>query len=301
MTRYRLQSRKIFLTYSQCQINKDDLCAHIQTLLPIKHIIVASENHQDGGEHIHVYLESETRPNIRDHRYFDFQNYHPNIQGCRNPDLVQKYVRKDDNYIEFLDPENREKTGKTDYMDVCTTYNSQSEWMQYCVNRNLPFQYAKYFWDASHKTDSTTLYDETIEGTINNPVLVLRGVTKSPNSPSRTTVIIGPTGCGKTTWAKRRAPKPCLFITHLDQLKEFNELEHKAIIFDDMSFTHIPLQGQIHLVDQSNPNAIHRRYGTTLIPPNTDKYITCNEIPFLCENGEIHPAIKRRITYINLL
>jgi len=112
-------------------------------------------------------------------------------------------------------------------------------------------------------------------------------------SQEKTNVIVGPTGCGKTVICLRRMKKPILFVTHVDQLRLFQPSTHRSILFDDMSFSHLPLQAQIHLVDRSLPRAIHRRYGTTLIPPGVQVTITCNERPVTWE-----PAINRRINYL---
>jgi len=36
-----------------------------------------------------------------------------------------------------------------------------------------------------------------------------------------TLLIVGEAGIGKTTWAKKTLPKPCLFVTHIDDLRKF--------------------------------------------------------------------------------
>jgi len=113
--------------------------------------------------------------------------------------------------------------------------------------------------------------------------------------PSNTTVVVGKSGTGKTTWAKTRCPKPALFVSHLDDLKSFRPNIHKAIIFDDMDFKHFPTTAQIHIVDQSDPRSIHVRYATVKLPANLCKIFTCNEFPFV-----EHEAIRRRITEINI-
>lgn len=108
-------------------------------------------------------------------------------------------------------------------------------------------------------------------------------------------MLVGPTGCGKTVWALRFSPKPSLLVRHIDRLRDFDKEIHKSIIFDDMVFKHIPVQGQIHLVDNYLPADIHCRYTTALIPAGTAKIFTCNERPF-----EDHPAINRRIRYYSI-
>jgi len=113
-------------------------------------------------------------------------------------------------------------------------------------------------------------------------------------STRKSTIIIGPSGIGKTTYAKMKAKKPSLFVTHIDDLK-FMNASIKSIIFDDMTFKHLPLQSQIHLVDRDENRSIHVRYGTVQIPQGMEKWFTCNEQPF-----DEHDAIKRRVQEINL-
>lgn len=71
---------------------------------------------------------------------------------------------------------------------------------------------------------------------------------------TRSIVIIGAAGTGKTSWARKHVPKPALFVTHMDVLKQLTA-RHKAIVFDDMSFKHLPREGQIAIVDREQPRA----------------------------------------------
>lgn len=104
-------------------------------------------------------------------------------------------------------------------------------------------------------------------------------------------LVVGGPGIGKTQLALATFPK-ALFVTHMDQLKEFVAEEHEAIIFDDMSFSHLPRTAQIHLVDQEQPRAIHVRYGVAVIPAFTPKVFLSNiEGIFDMSDG----AIRRRI------
>ena len=105
-----------------------------------------------------------------------------------------------------------------------------------------------------------------------------------------TLLIIGESGIGKTTWAKRMMPKPILFVSHMDDLRKFKLSYHKSILFDDVKISHMPETAQIHLLDTENPRSIHVRYGTVRIPARTPKVFTCNTYPVTYEL----PAIKRR-------
>lgn len=108
------------------------------------------------------------------------------------------------------------------------------------------------------------------------------------------TIVYGSSGIGKTQFAKAHF-ECALFVSHMDQLGEFDPEVHDGIVFDDMDFKHLPRSAQIHLVDSDEDRAIHIRYGTASIPAGTKKIFTTNE-----PDGEIFaiddPAIARRIT-----
>jgi len=114
--------------------------------------------------------------------------------------------------------------------------------------------------------------------------------------PGRSTVVIGPPGCGKTTWAKMFCPKPSLFVRHLDSLSELQPY-HQSIIFDDLDFRHLPPPTQKFLVDVTDVAEIHIRYRVARIPPGLTRIITANEYPFITE-GVHADAVRRRIDCI---
>lgn len=107
-------------------------------------------------------------------------------------------------------------------------------------------------------------------------------------------VLQGPTGIGKTTWAKKNAPKPAIMVSQMDDLRHMDN-DIKCIIFDDMDFKHTPRTSQIHLVDFDNERSLYTRYSNARIPAGTFKIFTCNEFPFVED-----PAIRRRIHVVDL-
>lgn len=99
--------------------------------------------------------------------------------------------------------------------------------------------------------------------------------------------IVGPSGIGKTQYAKAHFKNP-LLVRHIDDLKNFTD--HDGIVFDDMDFTHWPPTSQIHLTDVEENSSINVKYGTALIPRGTKRIFTCNTYPF-----SYHPAVERRV------
>jgi hypothetical protein len=110
---------------------------------------------------------------------------------------------------------------------------------------------------------------------------------------SKCMVLVGETGIGKTEFALALLPG-ALVVSHMDDLIHFKD--QSGIIFDDMSFDHMPRSAQIHITDWSLDRSIHIRYQTAFIPANTKKIFTTN-VKSLFEND---PAINRRINFIEL-
>lgn len=97
---FSLHARRFFLTYSQCPITKETALECLAGRESAEfHYIIGREAHQDGGFHLHVYLEYSRPKRIRDSRYFDLDVYHPNIQTVRHPVQCQEYCTKDGDYI----------------------------------------------------------------------------------------------------------------------------------------------------------------------------------------------------------
>lgn len=89
------------------------------------------------------------------------------------------------------------------------------------------------------------------------------------------TLVWGPSNVGKTAFVKAHFINP-LFCTHIDKLKEYKRYEHDAIIFDDMSFHHMPPETVIHLLETDNSASIHCRHRVAEIPAGVIKVFTHN-------------------------
>jgi len=91
---FRLNAKNVFLTYPRCSIAPRTLGEHLKTLRPTTFIQVSRETHEDGAYHLHVLLQWVDKYNLRNERFFDFEDHHPNIQAVRQVADVFDYINK---------------------------------------------------------------------------------------------------------------------------------------------------------------------------------------------------------------
>lgn len=302
---FRVNATRIFLTYSQVGPNftKESVYYGLGETFDIKTYMIGEETHEDGGRHIHACIEFRRKIDVRRADAFDLSdeenNYHPNIQviqrGKANWNRVEKYCEKEDpcplTNIE----------SKLEWDEMLNTATDPENFLA-LVRKNYPRDFALNYQrlEAMAKKVYPTQETHTIEefllpaGAVIDPILeTVELVQWKP------LVLVGRPGCGKTLKAKVLAPKPCLFIRHLDRLTLFRPDKHRSIILDDMAFSHLPVATQKYLVDERDVADIHIRYGVATIPAGIPRIFTANEYPFT-EEGVHGDAITRRVTRIQL-
>lgn len=286
---FRFQARKVFLTYPQCTLNKEQLYNAINEKCPIEHGFICTELHEDGNTHLHAVLKFRSKVTTKSQAYFDVQGFHPNIQVCKSWPASVNYVKKNGDWEEYGSAPDDENDD--DLFELAKTLDHNA-YFKYCLQKKIPFAYAQQAW--RQVGDMFTVTDDTIpEGAIVRNDLMTTDIT-GPDYDYRSILLIGPSGTGKTVWAKHVSRKPALFVTHPDGLRNLHQ-GHRCIIFDDMSFLHVPREAQIAITDRFEPRQIHVRYGTVSLPAGIQKIFTANEEIFLRD-----PAIDRRVQRIIL-
>jgi hypothetical protein len=264
-----------------------------QRSVHVQYLVLGREQHKDGQWHFHAGIQFDKPWRTKDARTFDVEGIHPSIEPAKNFSRWIAYCKKESVFVEYGTPKSTEKTLRVtpeELLILAKTMNKQ-EFLSYCSVHK--YSYAKEIWDNEHRTDHCTLTDKTpVVGTYNTNISQLDTIWDR----TKTLLLVGDSGIGKTTWCKINMPKPCLMVTHLDDLKRFEPGTHRSILFDDVSVKHLPDTSQIHLVDHENPRSIHIRYGVARIPAGIVKAFTCNTIPVNLDMD----AIARRCQFIKV-
>jgi hypothetical protein len=301
---FRLRGKRFFFTWSQVEWTTDH--AQVKTLLDsiatVEYTIIAREQHKDGGTHFHAAVQFTKSQDRKVSGHADLDGQHPNIKNKANArawEAAKDYCKKDGQFKEYGEQDTN--SGELLGSKIDELYDQAEDFyafLKLCLDNSVPFGYCQASWNAKQTRSPTIDVGETSAGIIESPILrALRWA-----DTSRAIVIVGPTGCGKTTWAVEHAPRPALFVSDIDDLKSFRVGFHNSIIFDDMCFSgdhtgkgQWPVQKQIHLVDFHMQRSIRCRYTTARIPAGVHKVFTCNEYPFSWSD-----AIARRVLRIDV-
>lgn len=302
--KFRLRGKRFFFTWSQIpwDLAHEDIKLVLDSIDEIEYAIIGRELHQDGNAHYHAAVQFAKQQDRKISRHADAGGQHPNIKNKANGrawEAAKEYCKKDGQFKEFGEQDT--ETGELLGTKIDELYEQADDFYSFlklCLDNSVPFGYCQASWNAKQTRSPTIDVGEVGAGAIESPIL--RQLVWADSE--RAIVIVGPTGCGKTTWALNHAPKPALFVSDIDDLKSFRVGFHKSIIFDDMCFSgdHTgkgawPVQKQIHLVDFHMQRSIRCRYTTARIPAGVHKIFTCNEYPFTWSD-----AIARRVLRIDI-
>jgi len=123
--RFRLNAQKLYLTYPQCSLSKEDVLFNVKKHFGSNLVwaVVGQESHQDGSPHLHCAISLSKKVNITSAKTLDcLANYkHGNYQAMRKPVRCLEYCTKDKNYIahginvlQFLKSSSDRKSTKSD-------------------------------------------------------------------------------------------------------------------------------------------------------------------------------------------
>lgn len=286
--KFRLNCKKIFMTYAQCPGTKDELLLFLNEKLNIEKHIIALELHKDGGTHFHVFLVAVTKFDIKNPTWLDWNGYHPQMEKVKNESRCKKYCTKDGDYITNM---------KFDTYQVARDIAKGGDYIQALrlIMEELPKE-IKFLdkWEKNLKRVAELSAVSAVSDLykVGFKFKELKGI-EEWNRSQRTLVLFGPSGWGKTQYAKQLFKNP-LLCRHRDKLKKFDKFTHDGIIFDDMHFSHWDRTYCIHLLDLDEDSDIDVKCSMVTIPAGTPRVITTNLKP--CEIfSAFDKAIRRRI------
>lgn len=315
---FRINARRFLLTYPHYNETPDRVLEILNLKKPIQRGIACLELHQDGEPHVHAAIEFATRLNSVNRRWFDIDGHHPNIQVSRSWARCVNYCRKEgtlevgfvgaataNDLIRDDDFNNVIGTGlSADPFRIAEAAESYRHWVRWCITNRISSTYCSTIWDIVRGSHAPTLEEnEPLPASVTDVQLRTFGWADAV----RTLVVCGPSGIGKTSWARANAPTPSLIVTDIDDLKSYDPHRHRSIIFDEIRCTGArdhngrwvgawPLQSQIKLVTWDHPVSIRIRYTLARIPAHVPKVFTCTDT--ICFTYD--EQVNRRIQILNL-
>ena len=279
---FRFQKDSIHLTY-ETHLNHEAIIEFLRNKgRGFKWFSVVCETSEDNHyEHTHFACQWTKRIDTNNPRFFDFNGIHPNIQQITGKShairIYDDYHKKDGIPTQSVEsPQTsqtvieqiREAPSLAEAIDIAgIEIRSVSDivLIRNDVERRGPFE---------HNFPNTNW-------------LLFKQFT-------RVLFCHGPTGTGKTQWAVHQFTNP-LLVSHIDSLRNFTSA-NDGIVFDDMSFAHLPRESVIHLLDWDEDREIHCRYRCAIIPKHTRKIFTSNLSLEQVFPHDDSGAIRRRIT-----
>lgn len=239
--KFRLCAKKVFLTYAQCPLSREDILTGLQLTGEISSYIIAQELHQDGHPHIHAMIEYKTKLNIRNARHFDIQSHHPKVEPVKKPKECYDYCKKDDATplqsippFEFTEKrkwsELNDTTSKEEFMATALQisprdYYLNLERLEYAANKK--FKITSPPFTPKYSIDSFII-----------PHIIKVWQDQFIDDRPKSLLIIGDSRLGKTQLIRTLYPTATYWYSMIN-LDTFNR-SCPIVIFDDFEWDKIP-------------------------------------------------------------
>nr|AFN80662.1 Rep [Paspalum dilatatum striate mosaic virus] len=284
-----VRSRNVFLTYSKCHLEPSFMLERLSRLLKKwdpTYSYVAREEHKDGSYHLHCLVQCRKYIRTKSAKFFDVEEFHPNVQNARVPHKVLAYIKKAPIcFVEhgaFKDEAKKKKKkadapstkdakmasiisqSKTreDYLGMVkkefpfdwATRLQQFEYSAQALFPCLPPPYVDPFGmpsQAEHQVLGAWLREE------------LYSQDRSPAERRRSLYICGPTPRRKTTWARSLGChnywQHAVDFLHVIPTARYN-------VIDDIPFKFVPCWKG--LVGAQRDITVNPKYGKKRLLPN---------------------------------
>lgn len=321
---FRLRGKKLFLTYSQLNINSLEdvrtlVLEQLRDKVPkIIQYVIAEEKHQDGGLHYHIYLEFNTRAELYGANCLDLEfdgiSYHGSYETVRKKDSAIRYIIKDKHFI--AEPSLNVIDGELylDFKEYLTKLYEKAginEIKNYLIDNPLLMSKGgssvlKYLQEIDKLK-----FEKIVKEHENNSIIPIENF----NVPEEllewfatgcveTLIINGLSGMGKTELIKsflKSKNIEFLLIRNVHGLRDYNPQVHKAVIFDDIFFEkELSSEEHIGIADTANPSNIRILRDSIRLMQNTLRIFTTNNVKQLLLNNYNNKAVLSRYFILNI-
>nr|AFN80692.1 Rep [Chloris striate mosaic virus] len=284
---FSLRTKHVFLTYPRCPISPEEAGQKIAEGLKNKkcnYIYISREFHADGEPHLHAFVQLEANFRTTSPKYFDLDEFHPNIQAARQPTNTLKYCMKHPEssweFGKFLKPKvnrsptqsaSRDKTMK----QIMANATNRDEYLS-MIRKSFPFEWAVRLQQFQYSANalfpdppqsysapyaSRDMSDHPVIGEWLQQELY---TVRSPGVRRRSLYICGPTRTGKTSWARSLGTHH--YWQHsVNFLEEWN-CQAQFNIIDDIPFKFVPCWKG--LVGSQYDLTVNPKYGKKKRIPN---------------------------------
>lgn len=297
---FRIAAKRIYLTYSQ--VNKKMGNIDVLQAFQIKKFfcfryLISKEYHKDGGTHFHVLLESTRKFDIKLHDYLDItyegHSYHGNYQAVKSVQNVVEYICKVGDYItDFTNiQQGKLLTIKELLIQEAHELGVSDALVEHCKRLpnkalpNLSLVSAKAYFQALDKLKQSS------QAALVSTPFKLKDFNLNNNEelkqwihdPTKTLVLAGRSGTGKTQFCKAFAQDKhlkTLLVSHIEGFKDLRH-EHDCIIIDDANVQQLEATQLLSAMDNEQNKTLRVLYSTVNKKQGLIQMITMNKQEFL--------------------
>jgi len=293
---FRVQYKDIGLTYSRTNLSRQAVYDAVAAKIQITDYYIVIETHSEPPHgdrtaltHVHMWFHTDTTPNIKNCFFFDLEDefgvLHPNI-GKKNRAWVGNYLKKQD------------KNPLTNMANDFNALAMEGKVEEALANfRNThPMQYAMQYQNI-HRNFERMGNIQPLRFVYEPSFQTINSIPMHWDPNKKSLILIGNTELGKTNWAKTYIQyilnETWIVVTHMDDLRRYRN--EQWIIWDDISFAHMPVDSQKHIAECRTERTIHCRHQVCHI--TQAKQIFCmNSYPFIED-----PAIRTRVLVVDVV
>jgi hypothetical protein len=332
---FRFQGASVVLTYSQIgdtplSVFIDSLNKALFTHTEISLCLGSVELHKDGGRHCHIYISFSKRLRLRNAaRFFDVENFHPNLFVPHSKIRSIRYVMKGINSENLNNPEifyssmdhvdlleylrKSENTGVKEgsfLNNVIDSVVKSDMSLRAGVTSIVSSDPGKHLLNVRRLEESLNLLKEFNVNKLMHyymPFYVFSfhkskyfavSFWFAQKKKTHVLCLMGPTNTGKSTLAAQLLGKNPFFVTDFESLSNFSSSAYTGICFNDFAFnvTDSNLKDYLNLFDPVFECNFRVRFKSVLIPGGMAKIVTTNDP--LDDVLNKWPSLSRRFLFV---